>query len=313
MSGLIAILAASLVLSGQTPEPTPPDSTAAISLEDVEVTGRRLDDLIGDFVGKVAAPNQGRGLARWKDYVCVGAVQFERETAEYLTDRVSTVASDLGLRVGGEGCRPNIILIGTHRPDEIASQMVSDKRRYFRPGGSGMDQGRKALETFQSSDRPVRWWQVSHPVDSHTGLRAYRIPGECGNNCETALDYAPIIFVSSASNLSTQIVDDLQTAMVIVDASKLEGIGINQLADYVAMVSLAQIDPEADTTGYISILNVFDDPASTSALTNWDIAYLTGMYGAKRTRLNPGAARQEIASSIRRAHRTLASDTPDTD
>ena len=37
-------------------------------------------------------------------------------------------------------------------------------------------------------------------------------------------------------------------------------VSAEQLADYVAMVTLAQIDPDADTRGYASILNLFQTP-----------------------------------------------------
>ena len=78
-----------------------------------------------------------------------------------------------------------------------------------------------------------------------------------------------------------------------------------QLADYVAMVTLAQNDPDADTGRYASILNVFDDPETATGLTDWDQAYLRGLYDAERSRKNLRAGRTEIADSIHRAHGEL--------
>ena len=74
------------------------------------------------------------------------------------------------------------------------------------------------------------------------------------------------------------------------------------------MVTLAQIDPEADTSRYASILNVFDDPDASAGLTDWDQAYLMGLYDAERTRKNARAGRTEIIDSIRRAHGELADE-----
>ncbi len=296
--------------SAQSAAPAPEDQ--AVRLEDIQVSGRRLDDLIQSFVSEVAAPNRGRGIARWDRSVCVGAVNLRREAAQYLVDRVSTVAEDLGLSPGDPGCTPNLLIVATADGDAFARELVERRRRALRMGGSGMDRGAAALRDFQETSRPVRWWQVSMPVDSETGQRAVRIPGECTNDCSSPMDYAPTINVSSASRLTTQIVDNIFRAIIVVDVSKTGAVNSEQLADYIAMVSLAQIDPTADTSAYASILNVFNDPSSASSLTEWDKAYLNGLYDAQRTRQNVRAGKSEIQSSIRRAHARLADETPPT-
>lgn len=295
---------------GGVPDVQDPASNQAVRLEDIQVTGRRLDSLIQDFVREVAAPNRGRGIARWDRSVCVGAVNLRQDAAQYVVDRVSTIAEDLGLSAGAPGCTPNILIVATSNGQELAQELVERRRRALRMGGSGMDRGGAALRDFQDADRPVRWWQVSMPVDSETGARATRIPGDCQDSCSSVFDVAPMINVSSASRLSTQIVDNIIRTIVIVDVDDVSHVDATQLSDYVAMVSLAQIDPEADTSAYASILNVFNDPGSAPYLTEWDKAYLDGLYGAQRTRQNVRAGKSEIQSSIRRAHARLADEVP---
>jgi len=293
------------------PQPRPEPADAPMQLEDVEVTGATLDTLIRSFVNEVAAPNRRRGLARWEDRICVGVANLRTEPAQYIVDRVSTVAEDVGLRPGEPGCAPTVMIVASDDPSGLAQALVRDRRRAFRMGGTGMDRGGDALRAFVTSDAPVRWWQVSIPTDSETGNVAVRIPGECSNACERPEDYAPVIFVASASRLTTQIVDNLTRTIVILDIDQVDRISIEQLADYVAMVSLAQIDPEADTGRYASILNVFDRPDTAPGLTDWDQAYLTGLYGAERNRLNLRANRAEVADSIHRAHRDARDAEPD--
>ena len=83
------------------PAPQDPAGRApSVELEDVVVTGRSLDTVINNFVRNVAEPNRGRGLARWDRSVCVGVANLTGEAAEYIADRVSTVAADIGLEVG---------------------------------------------------------------------------------------------------------------------------------------------------------------------------------------------------------------------
>jgi hypothetical protein len=282
----------------------------AVELEDVVVTGRSLDATIRNFVDQVAEPNRRRGLARWDRSICVGVSNLQADAAQYLADRISTVADDLGLRPGAPGCTPNIVVIATDDADGLARTLVGDRPRAFRVGGTGMDRGGDALEDFVETDRPVRWWQVSMPVDSETGQRMVRLAGDCsGPECAggggSVLGFAPQYNVFTSSRLRTQIVDDIFRAVVIVDVDQVRDVSILQLADYIAMVSLAQIDPDADTRGYASILNVFDDPAGSASLTNWDQAFLGGLYAAERNAAAQIARRGEIVDAIHREHGRL--------
>lgn len=320
---MIGILAATALfvsasadpMSGPQAAPIAPQELPATQLEDVTVTGRTLDQLIHKFVNEVAEPNRHRGLARWSRGVCVGVANLRPETAQYIADRVSTVAQDMGLNPGNPGCRANLLIVATTDGGDLARALVEESRRAFRMGGAGMDRGASALRDFQEADRPVRWWQVSMPVDSQTGQRATRLPGDCDAACAqgdgSVLGYAPMIKVFAASRLNTQIVDDIFRTVVIVDVDEVSGLTIQQLADYLAMVSLAQINPDADTNAYASILNVFDDPDASASLTDWDQAYLAGLYAAERDAVNRSAGRTEIADSIRDAHHRLRNSDPD--
>lgn len=295
----------------QTSPAAQPDAGEPVELEDVEVTGTPLNSLIRNFVNEVAAPNRGRGLARWDNNICVGVANLKNEPAQYIVDRVSTIAEDIGLTPGQPGCTPNVIVIASANPSALAQELVEERRRAFRMGGSGMDQGGAALRAFETSQAPVRWWQVSMPTNSETGERAVRLPGDCQGACTSPLDSAPIINVFAASRLSTQIVDTIFRTIVILDVDQVDDVSLVQLADYVAMVTLAQIDPEAETAQYASILNVFEEPDAAASLTDWDQAYLKGLYDAERTRANERASRTEIVASIHRAHGDLKEDEED--
>lgn len=297
--------------------PAPQSSPAAqtddggpVELEDVEVTGTPLNSLIRNFVNEVAAPNSGRGLARWGDNICIGVANLKNEPAQYIVDRVSTIAEDIGLTPGQPGCTANVIIVASDNPAALAQALVEERRRNFRMGGAGMDQGGSALRVFQTSQAPVRWWQISMPTDADTGERAIRLPGECQGACTSIYEYAPLVSVL-ASRLTTQIVDTIFRTIIILDVDQVDDVSLVQLADYLAMVTLAQIDPEAETSHYASILNVFNEPDAAASLTDWDRAYLRGLYGAERTRANVRAGRTEIVASIHRAHRDLRAGDAD--
>ncbi|QTC92489.1 hypothetical protein [Brevundimonas goettingensis] len=313
---MIASLLAALLLStpadagpGQTPPPvqvTAVDQDQPTDLGDITVEGRRLRDMTEDFVREVGQPARGRGLARWKDGICVGVANLQPEAAQYIVDRVSTVAEDLGLKAGAPGCHPSVLIVATADGNAFAEEFVAMRPRLFAIGSAGTDLGYTALNRFKTAERPVRWWNVSMPTDSDTGDRAVRLPGDGGGSIFT---YAPTIEVRGVSRLSTQIIDVSKRTFVIIDVSKISQVSVTQLADYVAMVSLAQINPDADTSGYATVLNLFDDAEHTTGLTDWDKAYLAGLYDAQRTRRNEASARGEIVASIVRVHHDLTAAT----
>lgn len=51
-----------------------------------------------------------------------------------------------------------------------------------------------------------------------------------------------------------------------------------------ALVSLAQIDLEANPAAFDSILNLFSNPAAYSGLTDWDLSYVRSLYSYDQER-----------------------------
>tara|TARA_R110002167_G_scaffold21029_7_gene76564 strand:- start:1765 stop:2721 length:957 start_codon:yes stop_codon:yes gene_type:complete len=276
-----------------------PEDGPAVTIGDVEIIARPQGAMVREFVNEVAAPNRNRGIARWEKDVCIGVANLSGPAAQYIVDRMSAVALDIGLTPGEPGCEANVIVIASDSADRVAEELVNERLNAMIIGGSGMDQGRAALNAFVRSDRPVRWWQISMPTDSQTGAAAVRVPGECAGPCSGAADFGPKIRLPTSTRLSSPIVDSLIRTVIIVDLEQVRSVTVQQLADYLAMVTLAQIDPEADTHAFGSILNVFESPASVDGLTPWDQTYLQGLYRANRTR-NIGSGLPELSDSIRR-------------
>lgn len=302
-----AVLAASPVQDPVAPPSAAVQQDAPISLEDVVSNRRTLREATEEFVGEVAAPVQRRGYARWHNGVCVGVVNLSSEASRFMVDRISDRARELGLTAGEPGCDPSILIVATQNATPFTAEFVAMRPRLFRVGGSGMDRGRAAFQRFLETDRAVRWWSVSLPVDSDTGQTAVRIPGQCTGSCSSVMDMAPNTNVRGVSRVSSQYRQDLKRTFVIIDVDRLNGASIEQLSDYIAMVSLAQIDPDADTSRFDTILNLFENPASMDAgLTGWDTAYLSGLYEAEWYRINQDSQVRAIANTIQREHRNAA-------
>jgi hypothetical protein len=280
---------------------TPPQSQTESSqvTDEVIVRGRRmseiefdLNDYVTEFIREIAAPPAGQGFARWHRDVCVGVHNLERSAAQYIVDRVSLLAAEVGLAPGEPGCRPDVIIIFTLDGDNVASYMVENQMRTFQPGMGlgGMARSDETLQEFTQSDSPVRWWHVSFPVDARTGQRAVRMQQD---------ENPPAVSVAGPSRIHNGISDNLSHVIIIVDATKLVGTTWEQLGDYLAVVSLAQIDPEADLSDFDSILNLFDNPRAYAGLTDWDRSYVRALYRFNQE-LRPELQVGELANEITR-------------
>ncbi len=306
MSSLSAALALSLALAGgpvlaQDPAPQTPPGQPRAELEEVVVEGRQLEALVREFVVEVSQPASRRGLARWNRPICVGAVNLRAEIGQYIIDRISDVARELEVEAGEPGCRPNILIVAADDGAALASAIVEDRPSNFDLRHNGTDAGTRAFRNFRTGDQPVRWWQISMPINSDNGQRAVRLPGDPA---------PPEIHVFAASRLRTQIRDDMIRSIVIVDVERLGGANLVQLADYLALVALAQVDGEADTSAYPTILNLFEDPASAPpGLTDWDRSYLTALYEHDQLRINRGSQVRAVAEAVA-ADRRAATETP---
>ena len=80
------------------------------------------------------------------------------------------------------------------------------------------------------------------------------------------------------SRLKSTLSDAIWGSLVIVDAGKLGNVKWPQLADYLAMVSLAQVDPNGRPSGYDSILNLFSTDTPPRGMTDMDRTYLRALY-----------------------------------
>ncbi|SPU44746.1 Uncharacterised protein [Brevundimonas diminuta] len=291
-------------------------STDATVLPDLMVRGRPVQEAARDFVGRVGAPARGRGLALWRREICPGVVNLEREAAQAVIDRITQTAASLDLRTGEPGCHPNVVVIFTNDGRGLARTMNADNPRLFRQNVTGMHRDTTAFQDFLDAERPVRWWSLSLPVDSETGRAVVRMPGDavggivdsqlaailgCNpNDCVAAA--SPIVRRKGPGRLSTQVVDALFKTMVIVDTDMTGEVNTTQLGDYIALISLAQLDPRAETQGFDTILNLFSGDAQ-QGLTEWDRAYLVALYGPRpdwaSVRAQAGAVADVMARDLR--------------
>jgi hypothetical protein len=265
--------------------PSKPDASQPV--DEVIVRGRRMSELrvelekfVLEFVNKVTAPAAGRGYARWQRFLCVGVNNLRADAAQYIVDRISKEALELGLEPGEPGCQPEVIVIFTTDAKQLATFLVKHYKRAFLPGmgEGGMARNRDALDAFTQTDKPVRWWATSMPVDARVGTAAVTVPGTLGGPAYASDS-------GGGSRIHNMTVDAMRQVIIIVDGTKLHGTTWEQLGDYLAVVSLAQIRLETDPVAFDSILNLFSNPKAYSGLTDWDRTYLKTLYSNDQERV----------------------------
>jgi hypothetical protein len=261
-----------------------PVAAADTAEESVTVTAPAMDEMIRAFVGDVSAAGPQGQLARWDRTICPGVAGMRRQYAEALLDRIAVIAIGVGLDVGAPGCSPNALIFFTENSDALTHEIVERHGALVsRRGQTGNTRGREALQDFMNTPRPVRWWHVTRTMTSD-GFLVRR--GEQ-------------VDVRSMGRLRRATRQDFDRVIIVIDAHRIEGVRFGAVADYVAVAILAQLDPTADTQGYSTILNLFGEgEPRASAITDWDRAYLNGLYAATRDARDAHRQEREISRQM---------------
>jgi hypothetical protein len=296
---------------------------------DIVVVGERLEEVATQFATEVAAPSLREDqLARWDERVCVGLAGLSQEQGQVIVDRISARAAEVGLRVGDVGCRANIMVIFTADSDAVARNIVHERRDLlgYYANDAVSTGGREGLEAFANTPRPVRWWHVARNVSAdgrvldNPNSAPAATAEEAASANAAAANGQPSTGVGSFSGVQTvrstgsrtrrTTRQDLNYVLVIVDAQRVADFPISSWTDYVAMVSLAQINADAEPVAAPSILNLFSSPVEETPLgmTVWDEAYLQGLYRATREATNTRAQQREIGRTM---VNNLTADRPD--
>ncbi len=277
------------------------------------------------FVQEIAlSSGNDNALARWDDDVCVGAVGLDASQLQALVDRVSARARQVGLRPGRPGCRANVMVIYAQDSDAVTRQIVDQRRDMlgFYNDDNRVTAGREAMETFANTPRPIRWWHVSstgvgsmrpdavrsrQPSGTTAAIAASAngsggvsgvSPGDVGSPQD--LQGADAVRSNGSRTRGPEARNELTYALIVVDARRVASTPAGAWMDYVAFNALAQIDPDARTTSYPTILNLFSQASSApTTLTAWDLAYLDGLY-----RVRGEESGRQIASIARRVSDT---------
>lgn len=239
------------------------------------------------FVASISTGRVQGQMARFEAPVCPVAIGFKPEVAIEIVARIRKVAKAVGADLAKPGCAGNIALVVTSDGAALVQGMRSTNPDLL----AGLDQGdiRRLIE----DGGPVRAWSATATVNED-GQRLSR-PSSNNPGGPSSLN----VKTASIVNPSTKHVID--TATVVIDSTAAAGKTVIQLADYVAMRTLAMTRPVENTAQVSSILTLFDSTAMPmQSVTEVDVAYLKALYAMPGNR-RMGYQISQIAQAVRAA------------
>jgi hypothetical protein len=250
-----------------------PSRETPSTLNTVIVQARRDQEnkrQIEKFVSGNVVTYLNDSLERWNKPICPVVVGMPSEQAEFIRARVSQVAKDSHAPLGAEHCKPNLVVAITDDPDPVIEKWY---KRF--PGLFDTCKGLGPVKAFLHSRQPVRVFYnaqfVSASGPSPGALILEGVNPPTRSDCFTTTTLGTYLHHGG--------VPELTSVIIVVDGRQTTKINIGQLADYVAMLGLAQIRVQADSDTPPSVLHLFQgsDPQPLG-LSPWDEAFLHGLY-----------------------------------
>ena len=266
-----------------------PARAADNAMETVEVTASRekMRVEIQTFVHKVTRL-EGEFVGRWGEYVCPMAVGVSDAQAQFIQSRIIEVQNTVRMKKPKPDakCQPNLFVIIT---DEV-DQLLADWKE--RDPGMFRWKSREGVSRSGGTG-PVRTWHNAILTVSDVGAvnSNSALPQVAGNSRVTTGSRLNISAPSCPLNgrIVAGCWEHINAVVVLVDARKTGKVSLAQLADFISVVSLSQIDLSADLGGIDSILRLFAQPrpeVPPAGITEWDYAFLKGLYRASYSPVN---------------------------
>jgi hypothetical protein len=225
-------------------------------------------------------------MLRWHSPVCPLVAGWPQTEGQAIFNRLTDVVASVGVPLGKTGCHPNFYVVGTTQPDALLKARAHHDVNLF-GGGFGSHK-------FLSTPRPIRVWYNATLTDPDG------IPATSLGVGDTAV-FAGVPTFATHGDISPRfafsVVPGLGSVIIVIDLTRMSGLDVNQVADYLVVAGLTEVNFDANFGDAPTILRLFsaaadDRPASLSA---WDAAYLKALY---QTAQSDRHQRVEIAKKM---------------
>ncbi len=283
---LIAALTATfdtpVALSAQT---STPDDDATI-----EVIGRRQSEEqarkeANDFVRRTGVASGENPVARWTGPVCPVVLGIQPEYGAIVERKMRSIAQSADIAVAPLPCKTNIVVSFATNASAVIQRVA--KRSPRRIAEVPMPDRAALLK----GSAPIRWWYTTQ-VTGTDGIGAVTSDNLAANagtaegGGSSIGNGLPTIQAYSSSMIRTQAVRALRSATVVIDVALSEGVPLDAVAAYAAMVAFAEIKPSQSPPPN-SILGLFGQAARAAqpaSATDWDVSFLRALYSIPAAR-----------------------------
>jgi hypothetical protein len=255
-----------------------PPVDATITVTGTKVDRKEVHHKITAFLRRVAVVPEAGQYARRNVGYCPAVVGIDPAYATRVTNQVVAAGRAAGLADPRPRCSPNLTIIFTPDADYLMRLIRKRRPQLLTEWGAA-----RTKELFDNG-RPIRWWYAigkSLPGGESIGDSVAGGPAGTEGGL-SGMSGGNTARVYSASLIETNIKVDLDGTYVVIDVNKATGFSLDSVASYAAMVSFAQIKGYQDFAGFPSILALFspdqDKATAPAGLTDWDKAYLRGLY-----------------------------------
>jgi hypothetical protein len=247
----------------------------------------------------IMRPFNDDSLLRWDHKICPLVAGMSKEAGEFALARLSQIARDAHAPLGAENCKPNFFVIFAKYPEQFLRLWWRKNPRLFNTH-FGIVPAKRFIET----SRPVRVW---YNADFRSADQGSALAGLLASSTQLAggmADY-PVFTQPSqlGSRLTTAVVRDIGSAIVVVDVGQVAELNIGQLIDYIGLVGLAEINLDKNVGEAPSILKVFASAEAPNpvAMTDWDKALLYSLYTTEqKSRLQLSSMETSIFKQLTR-------------
>jgi len=229
-------------------------------------------------------------VPRWRSPICPVVTGLTEGHGVYVFNRLSQIATTAGAVMAPTDCQPNLFIVVTSQPDQLLESLRKPSVNIFG------DSRPTEINAFISKPRPVRVWYNIVPLDRDGGPI---LTNDTYNGLPTDMESG------GSSRLKSAVVRGFGLIFVLVDGNRIKGVSIGALADYVAMVGLAQIDPDQNLGDAPTILRLFTASAADAppGLSDWDQAFLYALYHTDATsKLQRSRIASDAASQVTAGH-----------
>jgi hypothetical protein len=203
-------------------------------------------------------------LARFEDAVCIAVSGFDDPYNALFAARMAEDARQAGLAVAGAGCHPNIVVVMTGQPRQELASLA--QRSGFLASIGARESDVRLLSQSAGPAYVLTFTELRSTGGAHEQAGSLR------------QDNAPQLLIHESSIINPPTRQDIAAVLMVIDTQAMLGRKLEQIADYAALRSLADLREAPAAGAEPTILTLFSGQDSPQGLTPYDQAYLKGLY-----------------------------------